>query len=78
LAKTLRRWRDQILAHRHTGASSGRVEAANLTIKQVKPSGRGLRTLARYRPRILLAGESAVRDTRKVTSIRSRRPRFLA
>jgi len=35
LAKTLRRWREQILAHHTTGASNGRVEAANLTIKQV-------------------------------------------
>ena len=30
LAKTLRRWRTQIVAHHHTGASNGPVEAANL------------------------------------------------
>jgi transposase len=40
LAKTLRRWRDEILAHHTTGASNGPVEAANLTIKQIKRSGR--------------------------------------
>ena len=33
LAKTLRRWRSQILNHHTTGASNGPVEAANLLIK---------------------------------------------
>ena len=50
LAKTLRRWHHQIVAHHHTAASNGPVEAANLTIKQVKRSGRGFRNFANYRP----------------------------
>ena len=79
LAKTLRRWRTQILAHHHTGASNGPVEAANLLIKQIKRSGRGFRNLDNYRLRILLAGGSPPqRETPSVTSVRPRRPRFVA
>lgn len=79
LAKTLRRWRAEILAHHSTGASNGPVEAANLLIKQVKRSGRGFRNLANYRLRILLAGgRHPLRDNHPVTSIRTRRPRLVA
>ena len=79
LAKTLRRWRTAILAHHTTGASNGPVEAANLLIKQVKRSGRGCRNARNYRVRILLAGgRSPRRETQHVTSIRPRRPRFVA
>jgi transposase len=38
LAKTLRRRRTQIVAHHHTGASNGPVEAANLTISSSRLS----------------------------------------
>ena len=80
LAKTLRRWRNEILAHHTTGAendaSNGKVEAANLTIKQVKRTGRGFRNLHNYRHRILLAG-GCPRQTHPVTRHRAR-PRFIA
>jgi transposase len=76
LAKTLVRWRAEILARHTTGASNGRVEAANLTIKQVKRSGRGFRKLTNYRIRILLAGGTP-RQTHPVTRHRAR-PRFIA
>ena len=76
LAKTLRRWRNEILAHHHTGASNGKVEAANLLIKTVKRSGRGFRNLDNYRLRILLAG-GLPRETQPVTRLRAR-PRFIA
>jgi transposase len=76
LAKTLVRWRDEILARHTTGASNGRVEAANLTIKQVKRSSRGFRNLDNYRLRILLAG-GCPRQTHTVTRHRAR-PRFIA
>ena len=59
LAKTLRRWHPEILARHTTGASNGRVEAANLLIKAVKRSGRGFRNLHNYRLRILLTGRAA-------------------
>ena len=79
LAKLLRRWRREILAHHSTGASNGPVEAANLLIKQVKRSGRGFRNIANYRLRILLAGgANPLRETHTVTSIRPRRPRLVA
>ena len=71
LAKTLRRWRNQILAHHTTGASNGPVEAANLLIKQVKRSGRGFRNLANYRLRILLGG-GLIREHYAVTRLRAR------
>ncbi len=76
LAKTLRRWHAQILAHHTTGASNGPVEAANLLIKQVKRSGRGFRNLTNYRLRILLAG-GLTRDHHQVTRPRGR-PRSVA
>lgn len=76
LAKTLRRWREQILAHHTTGASNGPVEAANLLIKQVKRSGRGFRNFTNYRLRILLAG-GLTRDAQPVTRLRAR-PRSVA
>ncbi len=78
LAKTLRRWQTEILAHHATGASNGPVEAANLTIKQIKRSGRGFRNLANYRLRNLLTGQRPLRETQPVTSIRPRRPRLVA
>lgn len=70
LAKTLRRWRTEMLAHHATGASNGPVEAANLLIKQVKRSGRGFRNAANHRLRILLAGGmNPACKTQPVTSI---------
>jgi transposase len=76
LVKTLTRWRTEILARHTTGASNGRVEAANLLIKQVKRSGRGFRNFDNYRLRILLAG-GCRRQTHPVTRHRAR-PRFIA
>jgi transposase len=71
LAKTLRRWRNEILAHHTTGASNGKVEAANLTIKQIKRSGRGYRNFVNYRLRILLTAGRA-REHQPVTRLRAR------
>jgi transposase len=71
LAKLLKRWRREILAHHTTGASNGPVEAANLTIKQVKRSGRGFRNMPNYRVRILLAA-GIPRDDHTVTRLRAR------
>jgi len=78
LAKLLRRWKTEILAHHTTGASNGPVEAMNLLIKQVKRSGRGFRSFKNYRLRILLAGGRRRRETQSATSIRTRRPSFVA
>jgi len=50
----------------------------NLLIKQVKRAGRGFRSFGNYRLRILLAGGRRRCETQSVTSIRTRRPRFVA
>ena len=54
MARTLRRWRGQILAWHTTGASNGPAEAMNLLIKKVKRVGHGFRRFAHYRLRVLL------------------------
>lgn len=76
LAKTLRKWRHEVLAHHSTGASNAKAEAANVTIKNVKRSGRGFRNLANYRHRILLASQHS-RHAPNVTRHRAR-PRPIA
>jgi transposase len=76
LAKALRRWRTEILAHHTTGASNGPTEAVNLTIKSVKRCGRGFRNFDNYRLRLLLV--AGVRwQTQPVTRLRAR-PRLIA
>ncbi len=77
LLKMVGWWRTEILAHRGTDASNGPVEAANLLIKQVKRSGRALRSFPNYRLRILLAGAHCRCNTVPIASIRTRRPRFV-
>ena len=54
MARTLRRWRAQILAWHSTGASNGPAEAMNLLIKKIKRVGHGFRRFANYRLRDLL------------------------
>jgi len=54
MARTLRRWRDHILAWHATGASNGPAEAVNLLIKKIKRVGHGFRRFANYRLRVLL------------------------
>ena len=54
MARTLRRWRDHILAWHTTGASNGPAEAMNLLIKKIKRVGHGFRSFANYRLRVLL------------------------
>ncbi|MEW6583652.1 MAG: ISL3 family transposase [Actinomycetota bacterium] len=54
LAKTLIRWRAEILNHHTTGASNGPTEGLNLLIKKVKRAGHGFRSFPNYRLRILL------------------------
>ena len=54
VARTLRRWRAQILAWHTTGASNGPAEAMNMLIKKIKRVGHGFRSFANYRIRVLL------------------------
>lgn len=54
LGHTLERWRTEILAHHHTGASNGPTEGLNLMVKEVKRCGRGFQNFEHYRLRVLL------------------------
>lgn len=76
LAKSLKRWRSEILNHHRTGASNGPTEAVNLTIKAVKRCGRGFRNLSNYRLRLLLV-TGVQWQTAPVTRLRAR-PRLIA
>jgi transposase len=54
LGRTLRTWRDQILAWYHAKVSNGPTEATNNLIKRIKRIGFGFRKFAHYRTRVLL------------------------
>jgi transposase len=54
MARTLRRWRAQVLAWHATGVSNGPTEGMNALIKKVKRIAAGFRTFAHYRLRVLL------------------------
>ena len=77
LGKTLKQWYDEILARHRTGASNGRTEAVNLTIKNVKRTGRGFRNFDNYRIRLLLTAGTKW-DTTSITHIRGRNPGLVA
>ena len=77
LAKTMSRWRTEILAHHRSGASNGPTEAVNLLIKKVLRVAHGFRNLENYRLRLLL--HCGVRwQTPPATRIRGRAPRLAA
>ena len=54
LGRTLKSWREEILAHHDTGASNGPTEGLNLCVKKVKRCGHGFRSFDNYRLRVLL------------------------
>jgi transposase len=54
LGRTLRRWRDHIVAWHHARVTNGPTEAINNLIKKVKRVGFGLRRFRHYRIRALL------------------------
>ncbi|NLA35876.1 MAG: ISL3 family transposase, partial [Actinobacteria bacterium] len=54
LARTLTRWRAQILAWHQARVSNGPTEATNNLIKRIKRVGFGFRKFASYRVRVLL------------------------
>lgn len=65
LAKTMSRWRREILAHHRTGASNGPTEAVNHLIKKVLRVAHGFRNLDNYRLRLLLHCGSSGRLLRR-------------
>jgi transposase len=77
LAKTMSKWRTEVLAHHLTGASNGPTEAVNLLIKKVLRVAHGFRNLHNYRLRLLL--HCGVKwQTPVATRIRGRAPRLVA
>jgi len=54
MARTLRRWRRQILAWHTTGVSNSPTEGLNALIKKIKHIAAGFRNFAHYRLRVLL------------------------
>jgi transposase len=77
LAKTMTKWRTEILAHHRSGASNGPTEAVNLLIKKVLRVAHGFRNFDNYRLRLLL--HCGVRwQTPAATRIRGRAPRLVA
>jgi transposase len=75
LARTLSRWREEILNHHHTGASNGPTEGTNFCAKQVKRAGRGITNFKHYRLRVLLyAGGVTWPTTIEAPRISSTRP----
>ncbi len=57
LGRTLKAWRQQVLAYFDThGVSNGGTEAINLIIEKVRRLAHGFRDFEHYRLRILLAG----------------------
>ena len=66
LARTLRTWRDQILAWHRAKVANGPTESINSLIKRIKRICFGLRRFANYRIRVLLyCGQPKLRPTRR-------------
>lgn len=60
LGRTLRAWKQQVLAHFATaGVSNGGTEAINLLIEKTRRLAYGFRNFTNYRLRILLAADGS-------------------
>ena len=78
LARTIDRWRHEVLAYHHTGgASNGPTEAVNLLIEKIRRIGHGYRNFDNYRRRLLL-GCGVQWTTVPTRRIRGRQPAFAA
>ncbi len=77
LARTVRRWRDRILAYHTHRLSNGRTEAMVGLIKRVKRIGFGFRNFRNYRVRLLLHC-GVTWDTPPTAKIRGRAPSLAA
>lgn len=78
LARTIDRWRDEILAYHRTGhASNGRVENTHMLAEKIRRNAHGFTNHTHYRRRLLgrLGIQWATVPTRR---IRGRQPRLIA
>jgi transposase len=78
LGRTLKHWREQILAHHETGASNGPTEAMNLLVKKIKRCGHGFKSFRNYRLRVLLHCGGVKWDAHPATTMRGRSPQLVA
>jgi transposase len=63
LGRTLKAWRQQVLAYFDTsGVSNGGTEAINLIIEKIRRLAHGFRDFDHYRLRILLAASAPTAD----------------
>lgn len=78
LARTIDRWRDEILAYHHTRhASNGRVENTHMLTEKIRRNAHGFTNHTHYRRRLL--GRLGVQWTTVPTRrIRGRQPRLIA
>lgn len=77
VGQTLTKWRAEILAHHHTGASRGPTGALNPLVKKIKRCGHGFRKFRNFRTRVLLHCGVAWKAP-STASMRGRRPRKIA
>jgi transposase len=77
LGRTITRWEVPVLRWHRTRLTNAATEGTNLVIKNIKRLGFGFRNFDNYRLRLLLRC-GAPWQTRSVTSIRRRQPRFVA
>ena len=78
LGRTLRAWRDELVAHfDHPAVSNGPTENLNLKIKNTKRIAHGYRNFDHYRLRLLL-NHGLIREDHTPTRIRTRTPRLAA
>lgn len=79
LAKTVRRWEDQVLAYyRSHGLSNAKSEAVNALVKKIKRVGHGFRNLENYRLRLLLHCGGVDWQDQRAARLRKRTPRIAA
>jgi transposase len=79
LARTIRRWENEVLAYyRSDGLSNAKTEAINGLMKKVKRIGHGFRNLDNYRLRLLLHCGGCQWQDQPAARLRRRRPQLVA
>jgi len=79
LARTIRRWENEVLAYyRSDGLSNARTEAVNALMKKVQRIGHGFRNLHNYRLRLLLHCGGVTWQDQPAAKLRKRTPRNVA
>ena len=78
LGNTLKRWRNEVLAHHATCASNWPTEAMNLLVKKTKRCWHSFKSFRNYRLRVLLHCGGIKWDAHPATTMRRRSPQLVA